>query len=86
MSLCALTLCRWVKIVRVIRIDSWEVFLNISVSVWSTATELCVPIDIMEGQALVIQEFMTIRIDAAWKRGKIYGFLLSFHTVDFVVA
>jgi len=32
------------------------------------------------------QEFMTFSIGAAWKRGKVYGFLLSFHMVDFVVA
>jgi len=32
------------------------------------------------------QEFMTFRIDAAWKRGKVYDFLLSFLTVDFVLA
>jgi len=30
MSLCALTLCCGVKIVRVIRAEIWEVFLNIS--------------------------------------------------------
>jgi len=28
---------------------------------------------------------MTFRIDAAWEKGKVYGFLLSFHTVDFVL-
>jgi len=32
------------------------------------------------------QEFMTFRIVAAWDRGKVYGFLLSFHTVDFILA
>jgi len=32
------------------------------------------------------QEFMTFCIGAAWERGKVYGFLLSFHTVDFVLA
>jgi len=32
------------------------------------------------------QEFMTFRIGAAWERGKVYGFLLSFHMVDFVLA
>jgi len=32
------------------------------------------------------QEFMTFRIDAAWERGKVYGFLLSFHMVDFILA
>jgi len=29
------------------------------------------------------QEFMTFSIGAAWE---IYGFLLSFHTVDFILA
>jgi len=32
------------------------------------------------------QEFMTFRIGVAWERGKVYGLLLSFHTVDFVLA
>jgi len=32
------------------------------------------------------QEFMKVPIAAAWKRGKIYDFLLRFHTVDFVLA
>jgi len=32
------------------------------------------------------QEFMTFRIGVAWERGKVYGFLLSFHMVDFVLA
>jgi len=32
------------------------------------------------------QEFMTFRIGAAWERDKVYGFLLSFHMVDFVLA
>jgi len=32
------------------------------------------------------QEFMTIHIGAARERGKVYGFLLSFHMVDFVIA
>ena len=32
------------------------------------------------------QELMTFHIGEAWERGKIYGFLLSFLTVDFVPA
>jgi len=32
------------------------------------------------------QEFMTFRIDAARERGKLYDFLLRFHTVDYVLA
>jgi len=33
------------------------------------------------------QEFMTFCTSTAWKGGKVYyGFLLSFHTVDFVLA
>jgi len=38
------------------------------------------------GAGACSQEFMTFCIVAAWERGKIYGFLLSFHTVDFVLA
>ena len=55
MSLCALTLCCGVKIVPVIRVEGWEVFLNISGMVCSTATKLCMQIDIMEGQVLVVK-------------------------------
>jgi len=29
---------------------------------------------------------MTFHIGAVWERGKVYGFLLSFHMVDFVLA
>ena len=32
------------------------------------------------------REFMTFCTGATWKRSKVYGFLLSFHTVDFVLA
>jgi len=32
------------------------------------------------------QEFMTLCIDSAWERRKIYGFLLSFRTVNFILA
>jgi len=60
MSLCALTLCCGVTIIRVIRVESWEVFLNIPGTVWSTAKKLCMRIDIMEGQVHAgSQEFMT---------------------------
>jgi len=56
MSLFAYTLCCAVKNVRVIRVESWEVFPNyISGTVWSTATKLCMRIDIMEGQVLVVK-------------------------------
>ena len=30
--------------------------------------------------------FMKFRITAAWKGGKVYGFLLGFHTVSFVLS
>ena len=32
------------------------------------------------------QELRAFCIGAAWKRGEVYGFLLSFHTDDFVLA
>ena len=32
------------------------------------------------------QEFVTFCIGAAWEMGKVYGVLLSFHMVDFVLA
>ena len=30
--------------------------------------------------------FMKFRITAAWEGGKVYGFLLGFHTVNFVLS
>jgi len=30
--------------------------------------------------------FMKFRIAAAWEGGKVYGFLLGFHTVNFVLS
>jgi len=30
--------------------------------------------------------FMKFRITAAWERGKVYGFLLGFHTVNFALS
>jgi len=45
----------WGKNCRVIRVESWEVFLDISGTVWNTATKLCMLIDIMEGQVLVVK-------------------------------
>ena len=45
----------WAKIVRVIRVEIWEVSLNISGTVCSTATKLCMRIDIMEWQVLVVK-------------------------------
>jgi len=29
---------------------------------------------------------MTFRVGAAWERGKVYGFISSFHAIDFVLA
>jgi len=83
MSLFALTLCCVVKIVRVIRVDSWEVFPKY-LSNGLDYSDQTLPADrYCEGTGTGSQEFMTFGIGAAWKRGKVYGFLLSFHTVDF---
>ena len=30
--------------------------------------------------------FMKFRITAAWEGGKVYGFILGFHTVNFVLS
>jgi len=78
----------WGKIVRVIRVESWEVFLNISRTVWNTATERpdFVPERYYGGAGAGSQEFTIFRIGAVSERGKVYGFLLSFRKVDFVLA
>ena len=54
-SLRALTLCCGVKIIRLIRVQIWKVFLNIPGTVWSTAKKLCMRIDIIEGHVLVVK-------------------------------
>jgi len=45
----------WGKVVRVIRVDSWEVFLSMSGTAWNTATKRSLLIDIMDGQALEVK-------------------------------
>ena len=60
-------------------------FLNISGTVWSNDQALHA--DRYYGVAGAgSQEFTTFRTGAAWQGGKVYGFLLSFHTGDFVLA
>jgi len=80
-SLCALTLCCGIKIVRVIRVESWEVFPKHL----RNGLEYCDKT--LHGRADAgSEEFVTFHIDAAWEMGTVYGFLLSLHTVDFVLA
>ena len=76
MSLCALTLCCGAKIVRAIRVESWEVFLNISGTVWSTATKPCMQIDIMEWEVLVVKNLW--HCAQVW-RGKGIKFMASYY-------
>jgi len=71
-----LTLCCRVKIVRVITVESGEVFLNISGKVWSTATKLCMRIDIVEGQVLVVKN---LRHSAQVQRGKGVKLMVSYY-------
>ena len=76
----------WVKTVRVIRVESWEVFPKYLRNGLEHSDQT-LHADRYDGWAGAgSQEFMTFCIDAAWERGKCYGFLLSFHTVDFVPA
>jgi len=81
-----LTLCGGVKTVRVTRVDSWEVvpkYLRNGLE-YSDQT---LHADRYYGRTGAGSlEFMTFRMGAAWKRGKICGFLSSFPTVDFVLA
>jgi len=75
MSLCALTPCCGVKIVRVIRVESWEY-----------RKQTLHADRYYGGVGDGSQGFMTFCIGVAWQRGKVYGFLLSFHTVNFLPA
>ena len=76
----------WGKTLRLTRVDSWEVFLKYLRNglEYSDQTLHADRYYGLEGRRY--QGFMKFRIDAAWKRGKVYSFLLSFHTVDFVPA
>jgi len=86
MSLCALTLCCGVKIVQVTRVDSWEVFPKYPRNGLEYSDQTLHADRYYRGTGAGSQEFVTFRIGAAWKRGKVYGFILSFHSVDFVLA
>jgi len=86
MSLCALTLCCGVKIVQVIRVESWKVFPKYLRNGLKYSDQTLHADRYYGGAGAGSEEFMTFRIGAAWERGKVYGFLLSFHTVDFVLA
>ena len=86
MSLYALTLCCGVKIVRVISVESWEVLPKYHRNCLEYSDQ-ALHTDRYYGEAGDgSQEFITFRIDSVWERGKAYGFLLSFHMVDFVLA
>jgi len=86
MSLCALTLCWGVKIVRVIRVESWEVFPKYLRNGLKYSDQTLHADRYYGGPGAGSQEFMTFRIGVVWGRGKAYGFLLSFHIIDFVLA
>jgi len=86
MSLCALTLCCGVKIVPVIRVEVWEVFPKYLRNGLEYSDQTLHADRYYGGAGAGSQEFMTFCIGAAWERGKVYAFLLSFHMVDFVLA
>ena len=86
MSSSALTLCCGVQIVRVVRVESWEVFPKYLRNGLEYSDQSLRADRYYRAAGAGSQEFMTLCIDAAWEMGKVYGFLLSFHTVDFVLA
>jgi len=76
----------WGKIVQVIRVESWEVFPKYLRNGLEHSDQT-LHADRYDGWAGAgSQEFMTFCIDAAWERGEVYGFLLSFRTLDYVLA
>ena len=85
MSLCALTLCCEVKIVRVIRVESWGVSKYLRNGLENSNQTLHTDRHYGSADARS-QKFMILRIGAVWARGKVYGFLLTFHMVDCVLA
>ena len=79
-----MTLCCGVKIVRVIRVESWEVFRKYLRNGLEYCDQTLHADRYYGGAGAGSQEF--ILIGAAWQKAKVYGFLLSFHMVDFVLA
>jgi len=79
-----LTLCCGVKIVQVIRIEIWEIFPKYLRNGLEYSDRTLHADRYNGGAGAGGQE--TFRTHAAWERGKFYGFLLSFQTVDFVLA
>ena len=86
MSLYACTLCCAVKIVRVIRVESWEVFPKYLRNGLEYSDQTLHADRYYGGAGAGSQEFMTFCTVAARKRGNVYGFLLSFRTVNFILA
>jgi len=76
----------WVKIVRVIRVESWDVFPKYLRNGLEYSDQTLHADRYYGAAGAGSQEFMTFPTDAAWQRGKVYGFLFSFHMVDFVLA
>jgi len=85
MSLRALTLCYAIKIVRVTRVDSWDVFPKFRSGLEYSNQTLHADRH-YRATGAGSQELMAFCIGAVWKRGKIYGFVLSLHIVEFVLA
>jgi len=75
MSLHALTLCCGIKIVRVTTIDSLEVFPKYLRNSLEYSDNTLHADRYYGGTGTGSQEFMTFQTCAAWKRGKVYGFL-----------
>jgi len=75
-----------VKIVRVTRVDTLEVFPKYLRNGLEYSDQALHADRYYGVTGAGSQEFMTFGIDTAWKIGKVYGFLLSFRTVNFVIA
>jgi len=76
----------WVKIVRVIRVESLDIFPKYLRNGLEYSDQTLQADRYYGGAGAGSQKFMTFCIGAAWESGKVYGFLLSFHTVDFILA
>ena len=72
----------WGKIVRVTRVDSWKFFPKHLRNGLEYSDQTLHADRYYGGTDAGGQEFMTFRIVVVWKRGKVYGFLLSFHIVE----
>ena len=67
-------------------VQSWAVFGLKLLNAWAHSVQILQAPRYDRGAYADGKIFMKFRITAAWEGGKVYGFLLGFHTVNFVLS